>query len=83
MSAVNNALHYQKLFKHYPDVVDLITFRKMLGGISDGAARRLMQKNRVKHYLISNTYRIPKVWIIQYLTSMKYEEDKVRYNVQV
>ena len=36
--------YYEKLFKDYPDVVDLTTFRKMLGGIWDCAARRLMKK---------------------------------------
>ena len=75
--------YYENILKAYPDVVDLITFREMLGGISDCAARRLMQQNRVKHFYISNAYLIPKVWVIQYLTSKKYEEDKIRYSVQI
>lgn len=83
MSAVSDKQYYEKLFKDYPDVVDLISFRKMLGGISDCAARRLMRKNRVKHFTISNIYWIPKIWAIQYLVSKKYEEDKIRYRVQI
>lgn len=81
--AVNRKQCYENLLKAYPDVVDLITFREMLGGISDCAARRLMKKNRVKHFYISNAYLIPKVWLIQYLSSKKYEEDKIRYRVQI
>ena len=75
--------YYENILKAYPDVVDFITFREMLGGISDCAARRLMQQNRVKHFYISNAYLIPKVWVIQYLTSKKYEKDKIRYSVQI
>ena len=77
LSGLNDELAQVRTKKkeYYPDVVDLITFRKMLGGISDCAARRLMKKNRVKLFYITNPYWVPKVWAIQYLTSGKYQED--------
>ena len=39
--------YYEKRFSIYPDLVDLLTFRKMLGGIGDTFARRLIRENRV------------------------------------
>ena len=50
--------HYEKLFENYPDVVTLPDFQKMLGGIADGTARKLMRENRVKHFYI---WKITKV----------------------
>lgn len=44
--------YYKELFKDYPDVVDLIQFRAMLGGIADSTARKLMRSNAVKHFYI-------------------------------
>ena len=44
--------YYEKRFANYPDLVDLITFRQMLGGIGDTFARRLVKENRVKHFFI-------------------------------
>lgn len=75
--------YYQKLFKDYADVVDLQTFRKMLGGISESAARRLMRENRVKHFYIDQTYQIPKLYVIEYVLSEDYAEYKKHLKVQV
>ncbi len=58
---IKNEKYYEKLFEDYPDVVNIKTFREMLGGISEQSARRLMRENRVKHYFVSLTYMIPKV----------------------
>ena len=44
-----NTTYYEKCFSIYPDLVDLLTFRKMLGGIGDTFARRLIRENRVKY----------------------------------
>lgn len=51
--------YYKKLFRSYDDVVDLVTFRKMLGGISEKSALRLVQENHVKHFYIGQQYLIP------------------------
>lgn len=39
--------YYEQLFASYPDVVTLPEFCKMLGGIGDSTARKLMRENRV------------------------------------
>ena len=45
-------IEYERLFAEYPDVVTLPVFCKMLGGIGDSTARKLLQANRVEHFII-------------------------------
>lgn len=75
--------YYKELFKDYPDVVDLIQFREMLGGIADSTARKLVRAGIVKHFYIRNTYLIPKKCVIDYVTSEHYAEYKHSLKVQV
>jgi hypothetical protein len=75
--------HYENLFKSYPDVVTLPEFRKMLGGIGDGTARKLMQDNHVNHYYIRYTYFIPKQSVIDYVLGIHYAEYKKKLKVRV
>ena len=75
--------HYEQLFASYPDVVTLPEFCKMLGGIGDGTARKLMRGNSVKHYYIRYTYLIPKDWVIDYVLSDHYNEYKKALKVQI
>ncbi|MGI6227914.1 MAG: DNA-binding protein [Peptococcales bacterium] len=75
--------YYKELFKDYPDVVDLIQFRAMLGGIADSTARKLVRENRVKHFYIRDTYMIPKKCVIDYVLSEHYAEYKHSLKVQV
>jgi uncharacterized protein (UPF0218 family) len=75
--------YYKELFKDYPDVVDLIQFRKMLGGIGDSTARKLVRAGIVKHFYIRDTYMIPKEYVIDYVTSEHYAEYKYSLKVQV
>ena len=77
----HNTDYYEKYFSMYPDLVDLITFRKMLGGIGDTFARRLVRENRVKHIFIKPHYWISKKSIILYLLSADYASR--RLNVRV
>lgn len=78
-----NKNYYRELFADYPDVVTLLEFRKMLGGIADSTARKLMRENRVKHYYIQCTYYIPKAWVIDYVTSAHYQKYKDNLSVQI
>jgi hypothetical protein len=80
---IKNKKYYEKLFENYSDVVNIKTFREMLGGISEQVARRLMRENRVKHYFVSLTYMISKVWIIEYVLSEDYEEYKEKLKVKI
>ena len=57
-------------------IVTIDLFCRMLGGIGDGTARKLLRGNHVEHFYIRNTYFIPKVSIIDYLLSSDYESEK-------
>ncbi len=75
--------NYEELFKAYPDVVTLIQFRKMLGGIADSTARKLVQEDHVEHFYIRDTYFIPKQCAIDYILGKHYAQYKKKLNVQV
>lgn len=64
--------YYEKLFAPYPDVVTLPQFCRMLGGIGDTTARKLMRGNHVHHFYIRNTYLIPKESVIDYVLGSHY-----------
>ncbi len=74
---------YNEKFKSYPDVVNLVTFRKMLGGIGQETALKLMQNNHVKHFYIETTYLIPKEYVVDYVLSKHYKKYKKRLRVRV
>jgi len=75
--------HYEKLFEKYPDLVTLPDFIKMLGGIGDSTARKLMRGNHVQHFYIRDTYLIPKASVIDYVLSKHYAEYCKKLKVQV
>ena len=66
----------------YPDIVTIDLFCRMLGGIGDGTARKLLRGNHVEHFYIRNTYFIPKVSIIDYLLSSDYETYKTKLKLK-
>ena len=72
---------YERMYADYPDMVDLCTFRAMLGGIGDSFARRLIHENRVKAIFIKPNYWISKRSIIAYVMSDDYAHRKVRVRV--
>jgi excisionase family DNA binding protein len=55
------------IFKNYPDVVDVEQMCKMLGGISMKTGYRLLHEDKIKHFKIGRTYKIPKLYILEYL----------------
>lgn len=73
--------YYEKKFCKYPDVVDLRTFREMLGGIGDSFARRLVHENRVTHTFIKPHYWIFKKSIIDYVLSEDYACRRLKVRV--
>jgi hypothetical protein len=77
-------IEYERLFAEYPDVVTLPVFCKMLGGIGDSTARKLLQANRVEHFIIRTTYFIPKEKVIDYLLSPHYRsyKKKLRHRIE-
>ena len=75
---MNKRAYYENYFSEYPDVVNLKQFRKMLGGLGDVQARRLMQQNHVKHFFIHGEYLIPKKCVIDYVLGKHYAKYRVK-----
>lgn len=73
--------YYENKFRKYPDVVDLLTFRQMMGGISDSFARLLIHEDRVQHIFIKPHYWIFKRSIIDYLLSEDYINRRLKVRV--
>ena len=59
--------HYETLFKEYPDVVDVKTMCKMLGGISTKTGYKLLKVNKIKFFKIGRSFFITKYHILCYL----------------
>lgn len=72
---------YRRQFKKYPDMVSVLMFREMLGGIGDSFARRLIQEHHVKAIYIKPHYWISKESIIDYVLSEDYASRKLRVRV--
>lgn len=75
---MNMKRYYEKKFAAYPDVVDLMTFRQMLGGIGDTFARKLVHENRVKFVFIKPHYWIFKSSVINYVLSEDYANRRLK-----
>lgn len=72
---------YEEKFSNLPDMVDLLTFREMLGGIGDTFARRLIHEQRVEALFIKPHYWITKKSIIKYLQSPDYLQRRLKVRV--
>ena len=60
---------YTLMFTDYPDIVNLIQMRKMLGGISNTLAYRMLREKKIKSKKVGREYKIPKVNVINYITT--------------
>jgi excisionase family DNA binding protein len=60
---------YQNIFREYPDVVNVKQLCKMLGGIGERTAYRLLHSGNINFITIGRSYRIPKVSVIDYLST--------------
>ena len=78
-----NREYYEQLFSSYPDVVTIPDFQKMLGGIAEGTARKLLRGNHVQHFYIRDTYFIPKISIINYVLSRDYAKYREKLKAKV
>lgn len=58
---------YNLMFTDYPDIVNLVQMRKMLGGISNTLAYRILKENIIKSRKVDREYKIPKVNVIDYM----------------
>ncbi len=57
---------YRIMFRDYPDIVNVNQMSKMLG-ISDKTAYALLRDNKIEHFKVGRTYKIPKIHILSYL----------------
>lgn len=57
---------YRIMFPDYPDIVTVAQLRKMLG-ISRHLAYDLIAQKRIKAFQLGNSYKIPKVNVIDYI----------------
>lgn len=59
-------------FRNYPDVLTTKELMLMLDGICESTALSLLHQNKIKHFRIGNSYRIPKVCVIDFMMSEDY-----------
>lgn len=59
---------YSQMFTEYPDVVGVPQMCSMLGGISTKTGYRLLKDNKIRSIKIGREYRIPKAYVLEYLT---------------
>ena len=60
---------YTLMFTDYPDIVNLVQMRKMLGSISNTLAYRMLREKKIKSKKVGREYKIPKVNVINYITT--------------
>ena len=65
-TAITGREAYRIMFRDYPDVVNVNQMSKMLG-ISDKTAYALLRGNKIEHFKVGRTYKIPKIHILSYL----------------
>ena len=65
--AIKKESAYQLMFKDYPDVVSVAQMCEMLGGISIKTGYELLKSGKVKSFLVGRSYRIPKLFILEYM----------------
>ena len=58
---------YKMMFRDYPDVVTVEQMCEMLGGISIKTGYRLLKNGTIKSVVVGRRYRIPKLYIFEYL----------------
>ena len=57
----------QSMFENYPDVVEVEDLRKMLGGIINRLAYKLLAEQEIRSVRVGRAYKIPKICVIEYL----------------
>ena len=75
--------YYEAYWSQYDDVVTLNEFRKMLGGLGEVQARRLLQNKTVKSFKIRGEYHIPKQCVIDYVLSAHYAKYRQILKAQI
>lgn len=80
LSHINQQVMYDLLFQHYPDVVNIPEMCEMLGGISSKTAYKLLQENKISHFKVGRTDKIPKINILLYLNLFSFTFKRSYYD---
>lgn len=70
-------------WSRYGDIVALNEYHKMLGGLGEVHARRLLQNKTVKRFKIRGEYHIPKQCVIDYVLSTHYAKYRQILKAQI
>ena len=62
---------YKVMFTDYPDVVNVEQLSEMLGGVSTKTVYRLLKEGTIKSLYVGKRYRIPKLYVLEYLTALE------------
>jgi excisionase family DNA binding protein len=62
---------YKVMFTDYPDVVNVEQLSEMLGGVSIKTVYRLLKEGTIKSLYVGKRYRIPKLYVMEYLTDLE------------
>ena len=68
MSAFDNDT-YTLFFRDFPDVLSVLQLSRMLN-INEKAAYQLVRENRIDHFKIGRTFKIPKMAVIKYMNKV-------------
>lgn len=68
MSAFDNDT-YTLFFRDFPDILSVLQLSRMLN-INEKAAYQLVRENRIDHFKIGRTFRIPKMAVIKYMNKV-------------
>ena len=63
---------FDVLFPGYPDVVNVEQLGEMLGGVSGKTIYRLLKSGEIKSLYVGKRYRIPKLYVIDYITGQQH-----------
>lgn len=56
-------------FRDFPDILSVLQLSRMLN-INEKAAYQLVRENRIDHFKIGRTFRIPKMAVIKYMNKV-------------
>ena len=60
---------YTLFFRDFPDILSVLQLSRMLN-INEKAAYQLVRENRIDHFKIGRTFRIPKMAVIKYMNKV-------------
>ncbi len=82
MTGLNIDSAYNLLFQGYPDVLDIKQLSRALG-ISQKTVYKLLREKEIRGFKVGRAYKIPKLFVMQYLEMIKPDESKGANNQMI